>query len=186
MFYLSILFDLTRPWIALFAALSAVTGMILAAGRLSPAMGVLSLGVFFLACGASALNQFQEIDFDRLMARTRARPLPSGRLSPRWGITCSLILILSGLLLLSFASWRASLLGAAALVWYNGFYTPLKKKTPFAVIPGALIGAIPPFLGWVVGGGDWRSPRILALAFFFFLWQVPHFWKTMREPVSLP
>jgi len=67
-------------------------------------------------------------------------------------------------------------LGLLALLWYNGIYTPLKKKTAYAVIPGAFIGAIPPAVGWVAGGGALNDPNILITGFFFFMWQIPHFW----------
>jgi len=70
----------------------------------------------------------------------------------------------------------AMVLGLLAIFWYNGLYTYLKRKTAFAVLPGALIGMIPPLLGWVSGGGDLFDPRIRGIAFFFFIWQVPHFW----------
>ena len=67
-------------------------------------------------------------------------------------------------------------LGLFAVAWYNGFYTHLKRKTALAAVPGALIGAVPPALGWVCGKGDLFDSRIWAIAFFFFIWQVPHFW----------
>jgi protoheme IX farnesyltransferase len=67
-------------------------------------------------------------------------------------------------------------LGALALVWYNGVYTYLKRITAFAVVPGAVIGAIPPVMGFVAAGGHWSDPAILLVAGFFFLWQIPHFW----------
>ena len=72
-------------------------------------------------------------------------------------------------------------LGLLALLWYNAIYTPLKKKTAFAVIPGAVIGAIPPLVGWVAGGGSLTDARAWIMAFFFFIWQVPHFWLLMLK-----
>jgi protoheme IX farnesyltransferase len=75
----------------------------------------------------------------------------------------------------------AMVLGLLAIFWYNGLYTYLKRKTAFAVLPGALIGMIPPLLGWVSGGGHLFDPRIWGIAFFFFIWQVPHFWLLSLE-----
>ena len=67
-------------------------------------------------------------------------------------------------------------LGLLNLLWYNAIYTPLKKKTALAIIPGSLVGAIPPMIGWVAAGGYVFDPGILMIAFFFFIWQIPHFW----------
>ena len=68
------------------------------------------------------------------------------------------------------------LIGWLAFVWYNIVYTPLKRKYAFAVFPGSLIGALPPIIGWVAAGGNPFDSQVLALAMFFFIWQVPHFW----------
>jgi protoheme IX farnesyltransferase len=112
------------------------------------------------------------------MERTRSRPLPSGKLSPGICLFVSLSLMLAGatILLLHGANPIAWSLGLFAIVWYNGVYTYLKRKTAFAVIPGAMVGGIPPLIGWVSGGGHLLDPEILAISFFFFMWQVPHFW----------
>ncbi len=72
-------------------------------------------------------------------------------------------------------------LALLALIWYNAIYTPLKKKTAFAVVPGSVIGALPPLVGWVAGGGSLADPRALIIAFFFFIWQVPHFWLLLLK-----
>ncbi|PLW96647.1 MAG: hypothetical protein C0591_08295, partial [Marinilabiliales bacterium] len=79
------------------------------------------------------------------------------------------------------SNFLAAQLGLLALILYNGIYTPLKRKTAFAVVPGSIIGAIPPMVGWVAGGGQLSDPRLFILAFFFFIWQVPHFWLLMLK-----
>lgn len=167
--------ELAKVRIAVLATASAVTGYFLAAR--DPGTGVLPLiaGVFLLAGGAGALNQVQEVDIDALMKRTAGRPIPSGRMSHRAGLAVALALLAAGLALLA-ANAGAVILGACTVVWYNGIYTPLKRISAFAAIPGGVVGALPPVIGWVTGGGSVADPRIAAVAFFFFVWQVPHFW----------
>ena len=67
-------------------------------------------------------------------------------------------------------------IGLLNLFWYNGVYTPLKKRSALAIIPGSLVGALPPMVGWVAAGGNIFDPQILILGSFFFIWQIPHFW----------
>jgi len=135
------------------------------------------LGILLLAMGSSALNEVQEHKYDALMPRTAHRPIPRGDLSPAMAAVIATLMAVSGFLLLLWAhNLTSALLGALALAWYNGFYTPLKRISAFAVVPGSLIGALPPAIGWTAAGGSVTDPSVLALAFVFFIWQVPHFW----------
>jgi protoheme IX farnesyltransferase len=161
--------------ISLFSALSAATGFMLSGSGLNVNFIIMVTGVFLLASGACALNQYQERETDALMDRTKSRPLPSCKISPQEAFSLSVILILSGLLLLAAVSFTAAVFGLSAVVWYNGVYTSLKRITVFAPVPGALIGAIPPVIGWSSAGRDLLDPLLLALCVFFFVWQVPHF-----------
>lgn len=171
------LVELCKIRIALFSMLSAVAGFMLAADRLNWKIPVMMTGIFLLSCGASGLNQYQERVGDKLMLRTRTRPIPSGRLRPLHALCVSLALIFSGLIvLLAGGGLIASGLGVFAVLWYNGVYTTLKRKSSFAVIPGSLTGALPPAIGWVSGGGLFSDPHLWALGLFFFMWQVPHSW----------
>ncbi|MBI5232982.1 MAG: protoheme IX farnesyltransferase [Deltaproteobacteria bacterium] len=171
------LIGLCKIRIAVFSTLSAASGFMLAAGRLDWKLIVMMTGVFLLSCGACALNQYQERDIDMLMLRTKSRPIPSGRTGPLQALHVSAALISSGLfVLLTGDDLVSSGLGMFAIFWYNGVYTTLKRKTAFAAIPGSLVGAIPPAIGWIYGGGAPSDPRMGALCFFFFMWQVPHSW----------
>jgi protoheme IX farnesyltransferase len=173
------LLELTRIRITWAVTLTAGTGYLLASGRLDIGVWMPLLGVFLLASGSSALNQCQEARIDARMQRTCRRPIPSGRIDLAKALFVAGLLILLGLFVLSSVPNNLELalsLGVAALVWYNGVYTYLKRLTAFAVVPGALIGAIPPVIGYVAGGGEATDPVILLVAGFFFIWQIPHFW----------
>ena len=174
---IQILLELGKVRITLFVAVSTSVGFILASGKVTWQMFFVTLGVFLLACGSSALNHYQERNTDALMSRTKLRPIPSGAVTPHAALLIVILLSAAGLVILYFSGGlMVLLLGLLALAWYNAFYTPLKKATALAVVPGALIGSIPPVMGYVAAGGKVMNPEILALALFFFIWQVPHFW----------
>jgi heme o synthase len=168
---------LCRVYLSLFAACSAATGFFLFSYHRLPYVLLTIASVFLLACGASALNQYQERDIDAKMERTRLRPLPSGVIKPTQALALCGALLISGQFLLACAGGaNAFVLGLVALLWYNGVYTYLKKVTAFASVPGALVGIIPPTIGWIAAGGAISDGRLIAICFLFFLWQVPHFW----------
>lgn len=164
--------------ITLSVVLTTILGFILANGTFDLNFLALIFGVFFLSSGSSALNQTQEWQADALMKRTENRPIPKKFFSQEFGFIFSFVFIILGVAFLFFFNNEhlPSVLGILAVVFYNLIYTPLKLRSAFAAVPGAIIGAIPPMIGWTFAGGEIFNPQILALALFFFLWQVPHFW----------
>jgi len=169
--------QLTKLPIASASTLTAAAGYLFAAGGVHWGLATVLLGTLLLALASCAINEWQERRLDAQMVRTASRPIPSGRIPAGIALAAALGLALAGgLLLLVAHGWPTALLGVLALLWYNAVYTPLKRWTPFAVVPGALIGAAPPAIGWVAGGGRLSDPGMLALCLVYFLWQVPHFW----------
>ncbi len=174
--------ELSKIRIAFFAALSSSACYVLASGVFTIQCVLVTAGVFSLASGSCALNHYQERDTDRLMPRTKGRPIPSGRLRPGEALVFSLLLMFTGsAVLLACSGVEASFLGLFAALWYNGVYVYLKKISAFAAIPGALTGAMPPAIGWISGGGIFFSPALGALCLCFFIWQVPHSWLLYLE-----
>jgi heme o synthase len=169
---------LFRPRLALLNGIAALGGyLLLPAEADKPLLVATLLGVTLLAAGGSALNQVQERDLDRLMERTRDRPLPRGDLTPAAAMSIGGACIVAGLLVVAAAGgFFPMLLGCAALIWYLGVYTPLKRRTTFALAVGALCGAIPPVIGWCIAGGRILDYRVMMLAGLLYLWQIPHFW----------
>jgi protoheme IX farnesyltransferase len=168
---------LCRAPLSLFAACSTGVGFILGPHYVMIHALLPISAVFLLACGASALNQYREQDIDARMERTRRRPLPSGKMHPWQALVSSVVLIAGGECILAFSgSTTAAALGLFAVLWYNGVYTELKRITAFAAVPGAVVGMLPPAIGWVSAGGSATDPRLFVISFVFFLWQVPHFW----------
>lgn len=178
-----ILARLFRPRLALLNGVSAVGGYLLfpwLPGNI--ALWAAFGGVVLLAAGGSALNQVLERDLDRLMIRTRLRPLPQGQLTPASATVIGVSTILIGLTMLGTVGGLAPpLLGAAALAWYLAIYTPLKRRTQFALMVGALCGALAPVIGWCLAGGHPADFRIVLLAGLLYLWQIPHFWFLQRR-----
>ncbi len=157
-------------------SLTCVVGYILACGSLGWDLLVPTIGLFLMACASSALNHWQESQLDEKMERTKSRPISSGLLTESQVLGLSFCLTFLACIILWLSHLPALWLCLFAMFWYNAIYTPIKRKSAFAVIPGALIGCLPPLVGWSVGGGEIADFRILSVCFFIFLWQVPHFW----------
>lgn len=174
---LEVIPELGKFRITSFVALSSSVGWILNKGIIEFSMILPLIGTFLLAAGSSTINHFQERKFDSLMERTKNRPIPSNRIDPISALMIGINFILFGSVILYLSSNATALyLGWLAVIWYNVIYTPMKRKFAMAVVPGALIGAIPPMIGWVASGGKLFDIKILMVSFFFFIWQIPHFW----------
>lgn len=181
-FDLNIIPALIKYKISIAVSFTAITGYIVFTGRSDLQIMPLALGVFMLAGGSSGLNEVQESKSDAKMARTMHRPIPSGKISARSALIVSILFIITGLaLLFSFFGATTALLGLFNLAWYNGLYTNLKKRTAFAVVPGSLVGAVPVLMGWTAAGGNLFESTIVFIAFFLFIWQIPHFWILMLK-----
>jgi protoheme IX farnesyltransferase len=133
------------------------------------------LGTTLAAAAAAVLNQVAESNVDRLMERTRRRPIPAGRISRRRGLLFGLALAAAGPLhLLLTVNAATAALAAATIAIYVLIYTPLKRRTAFCTLVGAVAGAIPPVIGWAAlrptfDAGAWVLFGVL------FAWQMPHF-----------
>jgi len=133
------------------------------------------VGTALVASGASAFNQLLEIESDGLMRRTRARPLPSGRIAPGRARAFAVVLSVLGLAQLAIAvNLLAAAVAFVTLLTYTVFYTPLKKRTSLATVVGGIPGALPPMIGWAAVR-DNLSIEAWILFGVVFLWQMPHF-----------
>lgn len=163
--------------LCLLIACSAAFGGSQVTGASGRALLLVFLGVLLLAMGAATLNSLQEVKADGRMQRTKQRPLVRGELSKCFALWQAALLVVCGLLGLQLASQSpvTPVLGLLALLLYNGCYTPLKQVSLYALVPGALCGAIPPLIGMTAVGGKLFSQQAFLLSALLILWQVPHF-----------
>ena len=178
--YLKTILSLLKYKVSIAVSFTAVTGYLVYTRSFDFHLLIMSLGVFLLASGASALNMVQESEYDAKMERTKNRPIPQSKISRFHALIVSLLFILAGLVVFYIAfDMITVLLGLTNVFWYNLVYTNLKRITPFAVVPGSLVGAIPALIGWTAAGGYVFDITIVFIAFFMFIWQIPHFWLLM-------
>lgn len=170
-------FVLTKFVLSFAVSLSALFAYIMAKGEIGLDMLLATLSVLLVAMGVSTLNQVQEYKSDAKMDRTKHRPIASGKMTPKTGMIIAVVLIvLSMFLIYSLLGLTGVNIFMFAFIWYNAMYTPLKKKSALAVIPGAILGVIPPAIGWLVAGHSLKELEFISIAAYYFIWQVPHFW----------
>ncbi len=167
---------LTKPRIVLMVLVTTVVGYEMALRE--PGDGVrlvrVVLGTALAAAGTLALNQHVERDVDALMARTRGRPLPRRRLSPREALLFSTSTTAAGIVFLgATVDHGAALVAAVTSVVYLFVYTPLKRRTSLSTLIGAVPGALPPLIGWL-GARDALDAGAWALFGILYFWQLPH------------
>jgi heme o synthase len=168
--------ELAKPRVVLMVLITAFVGFYVGSADLPDYSKLFKmlLGTALAAGGTLALNQFIERRSDALMARTRHRPIPDGRVTPAEAFWFGLAVTIAGLAYLAIAVNSISA-GITALitVTYLLLYTPMKRKSPLCLIVGAVPGALPPVIGWVAARGTLDLDAWVLFAILF-LWQVPH------------
>lgn len=174
--FLRDLFSLTKPRLSSLVIFTCALGLFLAPGEVSLWVALTSIvATSGLVGGACAINCVMEKDIDALMERTKNRPLPSGRVSTELALGLGVGTVVTCLIALFMAvNPLTAILGCIATLTYVFLYTPLKKKTSWALFAGAVPGALPPLMGWTSVTNSFGS---LGLALFgiLFVWQLPHF-----------
>jgi protoheme IX farnesyltransferase len=173
--------DLIKYKLSLAVTFSSVTGYFIYHNIFEISLLYLVSGVFFLASASAVLNQYTEIHSDSVMNRTKKRPLPLEKISPGRALLVGSVLFGIGVLSLLLTGLTPVLLGLFNVLLYNVVYTRLKRVTPFAIIPGALVGAVPPLIGYTAAGGILPGYGIILFSAFMFLWQLPHFWLILLK-----
>ena len=172
-------YELGKPRVVALIVFTAVVGMFLAVPGLPPLSALVwgTIGIGLAASSAAAVNHVVDRSFDRKMARTMLRPIPTGHLTERQALTYAAILCVASMWML----WRlvnplTAVLTVASLIGYAVLYTVwLKHITPQNIVIGGAAGAAPPVLGWTAVTGS-ADPHSLLLFLIIFAWTPPHFW----------
>lgn len=171
-------FVLLKPGVLTLVVFTGACGVLVAPGTLHPYLSFLAvLSIALGAGGAGAINMWFDADIDKLMVRTRKRPIPAGRLNPESALEFGLILgVFSVILLYLSTNLLAAVLLAFSIFFYAVVYTMwLKRWTPQNIVIGGAAGAFPPVIGWVAVTGT-IDLQALCLFVIIFLWTPPHFW----------
>jgi len=171
-------FVLMKPRVMFLVVFTALVGLVAAPGSMHPVLAIAALLCIAAGAGASgALNMWYDADIDAAMARTAARPVPRGRVSPEEARSFGAVLAIGSVVCLGLmANWLAAALLALTIGFYVFIYTMwLKRATPQNIVIGGAAGAFPPMIGWAAAtGGVSLEPFVLFL--IIFVWTPPHFW----------
>jgi len=139
---------------------------------------ILTIGGFLVTGAANGFNEIIEKDLDKLMERTKDRPIPAGTMTTGQALVLSLFMALSGTLILVRLNFLTGVLSVFSIFLYAFLYTPLKRKSPIAVFVGAFPGALPPLIGYFAAFDRPQISWIPIILFVIqFVWQFPHFWS---------
>ncbi|WP_289664939.1 heme o synthase [Flavobacterium panacagri] len=172
--------EITKAGLAISVLFSSIAGYLLGVDSDHPfkwsVLLVLSIGGYCMVGASNAFNQVIEKDIDSLMDRTKNRPVPSGRMSPKVALLVASLLTILGIALLYTINAKSAMFAAISIFLYTSIYTPLKTVTSLSVFVGAFPGAIPFMLGWVAATGEFgiEAGTLFLIQFF---WQFPHFWS---------
>lgn len=169
------LLALTKPRITFMVLITTAGGMWMAGHPSAAQVALTLIGTALVVAGANTLNMYLERDIDGRMKRTRDRPLPAGRLRPEVALGMGIGFGVVAVPVLYFGvNPLTGALAALSLILYVLVYTPLKQKTPIALLVGAVPGAMPPLMGWTATTGTLQTPGLVLFAILW-VWQVPHF-----------
>jgi heme o synthase len=169
---------LLKPRVMSLVVFTGFVGVWLAPGHIHPFLAAVAVLAIAVAAGASgAINMWYDRDIDAVMQRTRARPLPAGRMAPGEALGFGVSLAVGSVIVMGLAlNWTAAALLALTIAFYVFVYTAwLKRRTPQNIVIGGAAGAFPPIVGWAAVTGDIGLPSLLLFALIFF-WTPPHFW----------
>ena len=170
--------ELLKPRVMSLVVFTALCGLVVAPVHPNPVLAFASLLAIAVGAGASgALNMAYDADIDGLMARTRGRPIPSGRVTASEALAFGSILSLFSVMLIGLAAnWLSAALLGFTILFYAVVYTIwLKRSTPQNIVIGGAAGALPPMIGYSVATGSITFDSVLLFAVIF-LWTPPHFW----------
>ena len=172
-------FALLKPRVMSLVVFTGFVGLYLAPTSLHPVLGAVAVLCIAVAAGAAgAINMWYERDIDAVMARTRARPIPAGRIEPGNALGFGVVLAVGAVALMGLAlNWVAAALLALSIAFYVFVYTIwLKRRTPQNIVIGGAAGAFPPMIGWAAATGEIGLASV-ALFAIIFMWTPPHFWS---------